>query len=120
MFALTSFARIVVSVASLVLATASFAQSPAFTPRDETPEDYPAGPGRDETFYFCTGCHGFRLIAAQGQSRRQWDETLDFMTARHNMAKVEGDDRKIILDYPEASFPPRAPARGYQNPFLKQ
>ena len=43
------------------------AQSPAFTPSDEKPEDYPAGAGRDETFYACTPCHGFKIVAQQGQ-----------------------------------------------------
>ena len=91
-----------------------------FVPRDEAPEEFPDAPGREETFYACTACHGFKLVAQQGQSRRQWDETLDFMTEKHTMPKLEGDDRKLVLDYLEAAFPPRAPAaRGFQNPFLK-
>ena len=40
-----------------------------FTPRDESPEEFPAGTGRDETFYACTACHGFRLVAQQGMTR---------------------------------------------------
>ena len=35
----------------------------AFTPRDESPEEFPAGSGRDETFYACTACHNFKLVA---------------------------------------------------------
>ena len=92
-----------------------------FTPADEAPEDYPEGAGREETFYSCTACHGFKLVAQQGQSRRQWDETLDFMTQKHNMPALADDDRKLVLDYLEATFPPRAPtARGRQNPFLNR
>ena len=90
-----------------------------FTPRDEKPEDYPPGPNREQTFYTCTPCHGFKIVAQQGQSRRQWDETLDFMTQRHNMPRLEGNDRKIVLDYLEASFPPRTSPRGFQNPFQR-
>lgn len=104
------------------LAPAS-AQPPAeFVPADETPEQFPDAPGREETFYACSACHGFRLVAQQGQSRRQWDETIDFMQDKHAMPPLEGDDRKLILDYLEASFPPRtAPAgRGWQNPFLQR
>ena len=83
-------------------------------------EDYPAGRGRDETFYACTACHGFKLVAQQGQARRQWDETIDFMMAKHNMPALEAAERQLILDYLEATFPPRAPAsRGWRNPFLK-
>jgi hypothetical protein len=91
-----------------------------FVPAEESPEDYPEGSGRDETFYLCTACHGFKIVAQQGQSRRQWDETLEFMQEKHGMAVLEGDDRKVVLDYLEAKFPPRqAPAgRGWQNPFL--
>jgi mono/diheme cytochrome c family protein len=91
-----------------------------FTPRDEAPEDFPAGAGRDETFFACTACHGFKLVAQQGMSRRQWDDTLDFMTEKHGMPRLEGDERKVVLDYLEATYPPSAPAgRGSPNPFLR-
>ena len=89
-------------------------------PREEQPEQFPDGPNREDTFYFCTACHGFKLVAAQGQARGQWEDTLDFMTARHNMPKLEGNDRKIVLDYLEAAFPPRRAPGGFQNPFLKK
>ena len=45
-----------------------------FVPREENPEDLPAGAGRDDAFYACTACHGFKLIAQQGMSRRQWED----------------------------------------------
>ena len=93
-------------------------QAPTYTPRDESPEEYPAGPGREDTFYACTPCHGFKVVAAQGQTRRQWDDTLDWMTQRHSMPKPRDSDRKVMLDYLEAAFPARA-ARGWQNPFQK-
>jgi len=95
-----------------------FAQ--VFTPRDESPQDFPDHPGRDQTFYTCTACHGFRLIAAQGQSRAQWEDTLDFMTRRHNMPVLEGANRKTVVDYLTVAFPPRTAPRGGQNPFLKR
>ena len=91
-----------------------------FTPRDEAPQDYPDHPGRDQTFYGCTPCHGFKLVAQQGQSRKQWEDTLDFMTQRHSMPKLDGNDRKIVLDYLEAAFPPRTAPGGWQNPFQKR
>ena len=111
---------IAVALAALLLTAAGAlaqSQSPAFTPSDEKPEDYPPGAGRDETFYACTPCHGFRIVAQQGQSRRQWDDTLDWMTQRHGMPKLEGNDRTAVLDYLETAFPPRASPRGWQNPF---
>ena len=100
---------------------AALAQTQNFTPRDESPEEFPAGTGREETFYACTACHGFKLVAAQGMNRRQWDDTLNFMTAKHGMPKLEGKDRDIVLHYLETAYPPRAPAAGgWQNPFLNR
>lgn len=95
----------------------AFAQNAAAP--EEKPEDYPAGAGRDDTFYACTACHGFKLIAAQGMNRRQWDESMSLMTSKHNMPAIEGKDRETILTYLETTFPPRAPAQrgGFQNPF---
>ena len=104
----------------LAVAAPQAASAQAVTPRDETPADYPDGPGRDQTFYTCTACHGFKLVAAQGQARAQWEDTLDFMTQRHSMPKLEGNDRKVVLDYLEAAFPPRRAPGGFQNPFLKK
>jgi len=101
-------------------AAPAIAQAPAFTPSDENPEDFPAGPGRDDTFYACTACHGFKLVAQQGQTRRQWDETLDWMTQKHNMPKPDEKLRNTMLDYLEATYPPRNKPGGWQNPFLNR
>lgn len=87
------------------------------TPREEAPEDYPDGPNRTDTFYFCTGCHGFKLVAAQGQSRARWSETLDFMVARHKMIDPPQDLRERLLDYLAAAFPERRTPGGWKNPF---
>ncbi|HWM83537.1 MAG TPA: hypothetical protein VNQ56_15865 [Pseudolabrys sp.] len=89
--------------------------------QDEAPEDYPAGAGRDDTFYACTACHGFKLVAQQGMNRRQWNESIDLMISKHGMPAPEAAERNIILDYLEASFPPRTtPAQGgFRNPFTQ-
>ena len=99
------------------------AQGPAFSPREEQVEDLPEGRGREETFGLCTACHNFRLVAAQGMSRDRWDETMRWMTVRHNMPDIEGEDRDLILDYLARHYPPRAPsgpAGGFRNPFAPQ
>jgi len=125
-FAAARFARRLVVFAilsvSLVLSAGPVAaQSQGFTPRDESPEEFPAGPGRDETFYACTACHGFKLVAQQGMSRRQWEETLILMNEKHGMPALDAKDREIVLGYLEATYPPRTPAgRGWQNPFLNR
>ena len=99
---------IAASLALAALSLGAFAQSPQFTPRDESPEEFPAGPGRDDTFYTCTACHNFKLVAAQGMSRRQWEDSLQWMTDKHKMPPLPDKERKIVLDYLEATFPPRA------------
>ena len=107
----------------LVIATslpAHAQQQQEFTPKAEEPEQYPDGPGRDETFYACAGCHAFRLVASQGFSRERWEETIGLMSERHGMAPLEGKEREVILDYLAKTFPARVQPRGFQNPFLKQ
>ena len=107
------------ALAAIVLPTAGHAQPAQFTPRDETPEEFPAGAGRDDAFYACTACHNFKLVAQQGMTRRQWEDSLQWMTDRHRMSPLPEKEKQIVLDYLEATFPPRAPApgRGWQNPF---
>jgi hypothetical protein len=113
--------------ASFVLAAVFLAAGPVspptqaqqFVPRDENPEDFPAGAGRDDTFYSCTACHGFKLVAQQGMNRRQWEDSIQFMVDRHGMPPLPDKEQKIVLDYLEKTYPPRAPGagRGWQNPF---
>jgi hypothetical protein len=104
----------------LLLSAPAIAQT--FTPRDENPDDFPAGAGRDETFYACTACHNFKLVAAQGLTRAGWEDSINLMVRRHNMPSLDGKDREVVLNYLEAAYPPRAPAggRSWQNPFSKQ
>ncbi len=54
-------------------------------------------------------------------TRRQWEDSLTWMTQRHNMPPLEGEERNVVLDYLEATFPPRAPVSpgGWRNPFSK-
>jgi mono/diheme cytochrome c family protein len=92
-----------------------------FMPREESPEEFVAGPGRNETFYACTACHGFKLVAQQGMTRAQWEDSINLMVRRHNMPPLDDKDRAVVLGYLETAYPPRAPAaRGnWQNPFAK-
>ena len=62
----------------------------------------------------------FGSSRSRDRSRRQWDDTLDWMTQRHNMPALADEDRKIVLDYLEATYPPRDTPRGWQNPFQNQ
>jgi hypothetical protein len=104
----------------VVALSVSAAQAQSFTPREETPEQFPAGPNRDEAFDTCTACHNFKLVAQQGMNRRQWNESIDLMIAKHGMPAPDEKDRNAVLDYLEAAFPQRAPTGGFQNPFLNR
>lgn len=105
--------------AFFLLSGPGMSQAPQFQPRPEEPDEFPPGPGRDDTFYACSACHGFKLVAQQGMNRRQWEDSLQWMTEKHGMQPLPDKDRTIVLDYLEQAFPPRAPAanRGWQNPF---
>jgi hypothetical protein len=52
-------------------------------------------------------------------NRRQWEESLEWMTEKHGMPPLPEKEQKIVLDYLEKTYPPRAPAAapGWQNPF---
>ena len=109
-----------IAMAGLLWVAPAIAQT-TFTPRDESPEEFAAGAGRDETFYACTACHGFKLVAQQGMTRVQWEDSINLMVRRHNMPPLDDKDREIVLNYLEAAYPPRAPAArgGWVNPFAK-
>lgn len=87
---------------------------------EETPEVLPAGPHRDETFYFCMACHSSQVVSRQGMNRERWDETLHWMSEKHAMPALEGEERKLVLDYLAQAFPPKAPAAagGWKSPFM--
>ena len=116
--------RLRLVVTAMILAgSLAYGQAPqGFSPSEEAPEEFPAGPGREQTFYTCVACHNFKLVAAQGMNRRQWEESLELMVQRHGMPPLDDADRKVVLDYLEKTYPPRAPAAGggWQNPFFKR
>jgi hypothetical protein len=112
-----ALASLVVLVVAAFPAPESAAQSRRVRPPEEQPEQYPDGPNREDTFYFCTACHSFKIVAQQGMSRERWDESLTWMTERHNMPQVHGKDRDKILDYLAGAFPERRAPAGWTNPF---
>ena len=55
-------------------------------------------------------------------TRVQWEDSISLMVRRHNMPALDDKDRAVVLDYLEATYPPRSPAGGrggWQNPFAK-
>jgi hypothetical protein len=107
--------------AALVAAAPALTQpAPAFEPRVEQPEDFPAHPGREETFYACIACHAFQLVRRQQMSRERWDAIITEMVRDRGMAEPSEADRRLILDYLAAAFPVQAqPQGGWRNPFAQ-
>jgi hypothetical protein len=102
------------AAAALLLGLAAAAQEVA-----EEPSALPDGPHRDEVFYLCTACHSSRLVRNQALSRERWDETLTWMTERHGMPELEGEERERVLDYLATALgTDGAPQR--RTPFLTQ
>ena len=89
---------------------------PGFEPQLEDIETLPAGVGREETFYGCTACHAFKLVAAQGMTGQLWDETIQVMIDKHQMNEPTQADRAAMIAYLEKHYPPRTPRGGWQNP----
>ena len=88
---------------------------------EETPEALPDAPGREETFYACTACHGTAVIRRSRLPREGWDGLMDWMTEKQGMAPLEGEQRRVIVDYLARAFPPGTQhQRRGGNPFLTQ
>ncbi|TAD89302.1 MAG: hypothetical protein EAZ99_10115 [Alphaproteobacteria bacterium] len=112
-------AAVTAAPATVVAAAPAAAPAPQVNAHpEETPDVLPEGHGRDETFYFCTSCHGSAVITRTGATRERWDYLLTWMTEVHGMAPLAGSEREMILAYLSTSFPPRR--RGPTNPFLTQ
>jgi hypothetical protein len=87
---------------------------------EEDPSVFPEGPGRDEVFSLCTACHSSRLVRNQTLSRERWDDTLTWMSERHGMPALEGEQRALILDYLTAHFGLGTGTGPGRSPFLTQ
>lgn len=99
-----------------ILACAPLARAQDSEP--ETEDVLPPGEGREETFYGCTACHNTAVIRRSRLARTQWDGLMDWMTEKHGMAPLEGEQRRVIVDYLTRHFGPAAPNQRARNPFL--
>ena len=105
-----------ITLAALLLA-APLLSGPARA-AEEDPSALPAGKGQEEVFYACTACHSTAIIRRSAFDRGRWDGLMDWMTEKHGMNPLEGEERALIVDYLAEHFGPRAaPGRG-RNPFL--
>ena len=100
------------------LAAPASAQQPVT--EHETMESLPDHPGREETFGFCAACHSFKVVGRQGMSRERWADTLNWMTEKHSMPKLDDAELGVILDYLAKVYPAsQQPQGGWKNPFAK-
>ncbi len=106
-------------IRTAALAAVLLAPAAAFAQVEDTPESLPNFPGRDEAFGYCVGCHSTTVVGRQGMSRPRWDDTLTWMTDKHAMPAPDAEMRKVLLDYLEKAFPPKAasPAGSWVSPF---
>lgn len=86
---------------------------------DEGPEILPAGAHRDEVFNRCTACHSTAIIRRTRLDRARWDDLMDWMTEKHGMPVLEGEERVQIVDYLAAAFPPVATRARAASPFAE-
>lgn len=91
----------------------------ALTRPAETEEVLPEGEGRAEVFGTCTACHSTAIIRRSRFTRQQWDDLMDWMTEKHGMNPLEGEQRTLIVDYLARAFPSSAGGRARRaaNPF---
>ena len=90
----------------------------AISQRTEEETVLAEGPGRSETFGYCTACHNTGLIRRSAFTRERWDELMDWMTEKHGMTPLEGELRQTIVDYLAAQYGPRQRGPRGGNPFL--
>lgn len=61
--------------------------------------ELPEGPGRDEVEAYCGACHSLQIVVQQGLSRDRWSELLIWMVEEQDMAELEAEEHKLVLDY---------------------
>jgi len=59
----------------------------------------PEGPGKEEVFSACSGCHSIRLVAQQGLDRGDWQETLTWMVEEQGMPELDPETEALVLGY---------------------
>lgn len=83
---------------------------PALAEEDEL-GGIPRGPGAEETYYLCSACHSFRLVAQQGLSRERWAEALVWMVEEQEMEQPEPADLELMIAYLTKYYGPDRLAR---------
>jgi hypothetical protein len=72
--------------------------TPALAEEDEFGGS-PRAPGVEITYYACSACHSFKLVAQQGLSKESWREVLVWMVEEQEMEPMEPSDFLVTLNY---------------------
>lgn len=83
---------------------------PALAEEDEF-DGSPRAPGVEITYYACSACHSFKLVAQQGLSKESWKEVLVWMVEEQEMEPMEPADLSVTLDYLAKFYGPDRLAR---------
>ncbi len=59
----------------------------------------PEGEGRNLVVENCTACHTASIIKQNRMSRKEWNETIDWMQKNQGMWDLEEAERTVILNY---------------------
>jgi cytochrome c len=72
-------------------------------------EGLASGPGQEDVFYACSGCHSTQIVQQQGLTRDRWDELLVWMAEDQGMPPLEPEARVRVLDYLADNYGPDRP-----------
>ncbi len=59
----------------------------------------PADEGREDTYYSCTSCHSIRIVLQQGLTKKDWEDTLEWMADEQEMDPLDPETQKIVIAY---------------------
>ena len=98
-------------LAALAAAVSLAGAGPGAVSAEDDYQGLPPGEGRDEVLGLCGACHSMKLVTQQGLSRSTWAEVLVFMVEEQEMAELDPEDEKLVLDYLAKFYGPDRLAR---------
>ncbi len=72
--------------------------------RDPEFDNLPVGPGMEDVFYTCTGCHSSQTFQQMRLTDARWEYLWDWMIREQGMAEFDDETRDIILAYLQTHF----------------
>lgn len=79
-------------------------QPEAGVERDPDFDNLPVGPGMEDTFYSCTGCHSSQTFQQMRLTDARWEYLWGWMIEEQGMPEYDEETRTIVLDYLQQHF----------------